>query len=34
VIREISHSEFMAEAEAQATTMPMPLRDLGADQPR
>ncbi len=34
VIREISHSEFMAEAEAQATTMPLPLHDRAADQPR
>lgn len=34
VIREISHSEFMAEADAQATTMQLPLRELGADQPR
>jgi len=34
VIREISHSEFMAEAEAQATTMPMPLRELEGDQPK
>lgn len=34
VIREISHSEFMAEAEAQATTMPMPILGIEVDQPR
>lgn len=34
VIREISHSEFMAEADAQATTMPMPILGIEVDQPR
>jgi hypothetical protein len=34
VIREISHSEFMAEAEAQATTMPIPLLQVELDHPK
>jgi head-tail adaptor len=34
VIREISHSEFMAASEEQATTMRLALRDDASDQPR
>ena len=34
VIREISHSEFMAASDEQATTMRLPLRDEAPDQPR
>jgi hypothetical protein len=34
VIREISHSEFMVEAEAQATTMPIPLLQVELNHPK
>lgn len=34
VIREISHSEFMAAADEQATTIRLPLREETPDQPR
>jgi hypothetical protein len=34
VIREISHSEFMVEAQAQATTTPIPLLQVELNHPK